>query len=129
YLRLAKTAPVDEHVAPQRERAAIADIEQLGDIVADFALDPVFEALGDVALDADAELAQVGEFALVGGDLGIEGPEIVHELEAEIHAEPLAHADRGVLLELEAEISLGGLFFGVRDELLVEPRVFFSLRD
>src|SRR5438876_9820011 len=62
-LHLAEVAPVSVDVAPQSQRPPVAQVEQIRDVIADLALDFVLEALGDVAVDANSKLPQVGQSA------------------------------------------------------------------
>ena len=118
-LHLAEVAPVAVDIAPQSQRRPVAQVEQIRDIVADLALDFILEALGDVALYAHAELTQVSQFAFIGRYLGAKAPEIVLELQTEVHPKPLTHADRRMLFEFEAKVTFGRLLFQVGTVFLV----------
>src|SRR4029077_21003298 len=106
-------APVAVDIAPQRQRRPVAQGEQSPDIVADLPLDFVLEVLGDVTLYAHAELTQVRQFAFIGRYFGAKVSKIVLELQTEVHAKPLTHTDRRMLLEFEPKVTFGRLLFQV----------------
>src|SRR5689334_5117099 len=94
---------VSVNVAPQSVSLAGSKVEEIRYLVADLPFDLEFQVLRDVAGDADAELPQIGDLALIRRNLGVERSEILLEPEGKINTQPFAGAQGGVRFHREPQ--------------------------